>query len=109
MSASKNEVIGEIKDKNGTKCKSIFGRWDEAMYVGEQRQTVSFIISHNFFVNCLKGQMCLATACIAPGLRQVLRVHAIRNRAERAYSSTQDNTAPHRQVFSVMRLMSRSL
>ena len=41
MSASKNEVIGEIKDKNGIKCKSLFGRWDEAMYVGEQRQTVS--------------------------------------------------------------------
>ena len=39
MSSSKNEVIGEIKDKNGQKCKSLFGRWDEAMYVGEQRQT----------------------------------------------------------------------
>jgi len=43
MSASKNEVIGEIKDKNGTKCKSIFGRWDEAMYVGEQRQTAKCV------------------------------------------------------------------
>ena len=53
--------------------------------------------------------MCLATACIAPGLRQVLWVHAIRNWAERAHSSAQDNTAPHRQVISVTRLISRSL
>ena len=40
MSAAKNEVIGEIKDSNGLKLKQLFGRWDEGLYLGEQRQTV---------------------------------------------------------------------
>ena len=40
VSSSKNEVIGEIKDENNKKIKSMFGRWDEAIYLGESRQTV---------------------------------------------------------------------
>ena len=41
MSGSKNEVIGEIKDEKNNKLKSMFGRWDEGIYLGENSQTVS--------------------------------------------------------------------
>ena len=40
MSGSKNEVIGEIKDEKNNKLKSMFGRWDEGIYLGENSQTV---------------------------------------------------------------------
>ena len=45
MSSSRNDVVGEIKDKNDKKLKIMFGKWDEGLYVGEQRQTVS-IFAH---------------------------------------------------------------
>ena len=41
MSGSKNEVIGEIKDEKNNKLKSMFGRWDEGIYLGENTHTVS--------------------------------------------------------------------
>lgn len=43
MSGSKNEVIGEIKDENNKKIKSMFGRWDEGIYQGDSRQTARCI------------------------------------------------------------------
>ena len=42
MGGSKNEVIGEIKDEKNNKLKSMFGRWDEGIYLGENSQTVSY-------------------------------------------------------------------
>lgn len=40
MSGSRNDVVGEIRDKDDKKQKIMFGKWDEGLYVGEQRQTV---------------------------------------------------------------------
>lgn len=39
VTSSRNEVVGEIRSQDGTKVKSIFGRWDEGLYVGEKRET----------------------------------------------------------------------
>ena len=41
VSSSRNDVVGEIRDKDDKKQKIMFGKWDEGLYVGEQRQTVS--------------------------------------------------------------------
>lgn len=43
MSGSKNEVIGEIKDEKNNKLKSMFGRWDEGIYLGENSQTAKCV------------------------------------------------------------------
>lgn len=51
MSGSKNEVIGEIKDEKNNKLKSMFGRWDEGIYLGENSQTVSHYFKvRNFYL-----------------------------------------------------------
>jgi len=39
ISGSRNEVVGEIRKKDGTKVRSLFGKWDEGLYVGEKRET----------------------------------------------------------------------
>lgn len=39
MSSSRNDVVGEIRDQDDKKQKIMFGKWDEGLYVGEQRQT----------------------------------------------------------------------
>lgn len=49
MSGSKNEVIGEIKDEKNNKLKSMFGRWDEGIYLGENSQTVSHFLKKCIF------------------------------------------------------------
>ena len=40
-SSSRNDVVGEVRDPVENKVKKMFGKWDEGMYVGEQRETVS--------------------------------------------------------------------
>ena len=49
MSGSKNEVIGEIKDEKNNKLKSMFGRWDEGIYLGENSQTVGHYFKGKVF------------------------------------------------------------